>query len=154
MTSSVPTILLVEDNDDDVFFMHRAVNRSGIECALQIVRDGQQAIDYLKGQGQYADRDQYPLPTLVFLDLKLPYIHGFEVLEWIREQPNLKDLCTLILTSSPEERDRQRAAQLNAKAFYVKPPTPEMIIEAFLFLNECDVPPVVPTNQPSTRHSA
>ena len=154
MTSPLPTILLVEDNDDDVFFMRRAVTRSGIDCSLQIVRDGQQAIDYLKGQGQYADRDQYPLPTLVFLDLKLPYIHGFEVLEWIREQPNLKDLCTLILTSSPEERDRLRAAQLNAKAFYVKPPTPEMIIEAFLFLNECDVPPVVPTNQPSTRHSA
>jgi len=154
MTSPLPTILLVEDNDDDVFFMHRAVTRSGIECSLQIVRDGQQAVDYLNGQGQYSDRNKYPLPTLVFLDLKLPYIHGFEVLTWIREQPNLKDLCTLILTSSPEERDRQRAAQLHAKAFYVKPPTPEMITEAFLFLNECDVPPVVPTIQASTPDSA
>jgi CheY-like chemotaxis protein len=153
LTTPPPTILLVEDNDDDVFFMRRAVARSGIECSLQIARDGQQAIDYLEGRGQYADRDKYPLPTLVFLDLKLPYIHGFEVLTWIREQPHLKDLCILILTSSPEERDRQRAAQLNAKAFYVKPPTPEMIIEAFLFLNECDVPPVVPTSQASTRHS-
>jgi CheY-like chemotaxis protein len=146
MTSHVPTILLVEDNEDDVFFMRRAVTRSGIECSMQIVRDGQQAIDYLKGEDEYADRDKYPLPIPVFLDLKLPYIHGFEVLEWIREQPNLKDLCTLILTSSPEERDRQRATQLHAKAFYVKPPTPEMITEAFLFLNECDVPPVVPTS--------
>ena len=154
MTSQVPTVLLVEDNGDDVFFMRRALTRSGIECSLQIVRNGQQAIDYLKGQSQYADRDKYPLPTLVFLDLKLPYIHGFAVLEWIREQPNRKDLCTLILTSSPEERDRQRAAQLQAKAFYVKPPTPEMIIEAFLFLNECDVPPVVPASEASTRPSA
>jgi len=154
MTSPLPTILLVEDNDDDVFFMRRAVTRSGIDCSLQIVRDGQQAIDYLKGEGQYADRSKYPLPTLVFLDLKLPYIHGFEVLEWIRKQPSLKNLCTLILTSSPEERDRQRAVQLNAKAFYVKPPTPEIITEAFLFLNECDVPPVVPTSRDSTLHSA
>ena len=149
MTSPLPTILLVEDNEDDIFFMRRAVARSGIECSLQVVQDGQRAVDYLEGKGQYADRDKYPMPTLVFLDLKLPYIHGFEVLTWIREQPHLKDLCTLILTSSPEERDRLRATQLEAKAFYVKPPTPEMITEAFLFLAECDVPPPITTPQAS-----
>jgi CheY-like chemotaxis protein len=154
MTSSLPTILLVEDSDDDVFFMRRAVAKSAIECSLQVVKDGQQALDYLQGNGLYADRDRYPMPTLVFLDLKLPYVHGFEVLAWIREQPTLKDLCILILTSSPEERDRRRAAELNAKAFYVKPPTPEMITEAFLFLNECDVPPVVPPSGAASSHSA
>ena len=84
MTAPPPVILLVEDNDDDVFFLRRAVTRSGVNCALQIVRDGQQALDYLQGNGLYADRDKYPLPVLVFLDLKLPYIHGFEVLVWIR----------------------------------------------------------------------
>lgn len=150
MSSPAPTILLVEDNEDDVFFMRRAVSRSGVECSLQLVRDGQAAMDYLQGSGQYADRSQYPLPILVFLDLKLPYLHGFEVLEWIRRESTLKDLCVLILTSSPEERDRQRAVELEAKAFYVKPPTPEMIVEAFLFLGECDVPPPVPTPHASS----
>jgi CheY-like chemotaxis protein len=149
MTTAPPTILLVEDNEDDVFFMRRAVARSAIECSMQIVRDGQQAVDYLKGNGEYADRSKYPLPVLVFLDLKLPYLHGFQVLEWIRRQPFLKGLCVLILTSSPEERDRLRATELEAKAFYVKPPTPEMITEAFLFLAECDVPPPITTPQAS-----
>jgi CheY-like chemotaxis protein len=71
------------------------------------------------------------------------------VLEWIRQQPALRELCVVVLTSSPEERDRLRATQLEAKAFYVKPPTPEMITEAFLFLGECDVPAPIPTPQAS-----
>jgi len=143
MTSSPPTILLVEDNDDDVFFMRRAVAKAPVECSMQIVRDGQQALDYLQGNGVYADRSKYPMPILVFLDLKLPYIHGFSVLTWIRQQPALRDLCVLILTSSPEERDRQRAVDLDAKAFFVKPPTPDMIVRAFEFLSECSPDPAV-----------
>ena len=153
MTTAAPRILLVEDDENDVLFLERAFDKAGAPRPFRVLRDGQEAIAYLSGTGGFEDRSEHPAPSHLILDLKIPRRNGFEVLEWIREQPHLKDLCTLILTSSPEERDRQWAAQLNAKAFYVKPPTPEMITEAFIFLNECDVPPVVPTGQASTPHS-
>ena len=123
------TILLVEDNADDVFFMERAVRKSGISAPMHVVRDGQQAIDYLSGIGSYADREQHPLPTLVFLDLKLPYIHGFDVLEWIRAESTFKNLPVAVLTSSAEERDRSRAEQLNAQAYLVKPADAPMLLQ-------------------------
>lgn len=122
-------VLLVEDDENDVFFMRRAWKKSGVEAPLQIVRDGQEAIDYLGGTGPFADRAQYPLPAFVFLDLKLPYIGGLDVLAWIRSQPHIEQLPVVVLTSSSEDRDRKRAAELDARAYLVKPPTPEMIRE-------------------------
>jgi CheY-like chemotaxis protein len=123
------TILLVEDNSDDVFFMERAVRKSGIAAPMHVVRDGQQAIDYLSGLGTYADRGTHPLPTIVFLDLKLPYVHGFDVLEWIRRTSPLKHLPVAVLTSSAEERDRKRAEQLGAQAYLVKPADAGTLLE-------------------------
>ena len=73
-------ILLVEDNEDDVFFMRRALQKAGVDLPLQIVMDGQQALDYLEGKEAYGDRTRFPIPRLMFLDLKLPYVHGFGVL--------------------------------------------------------------------------
>src|SRR4051812_28005161 len=101
MTTS-GTILLVEDNEDDVFLMTRALKAAGIANPLQIVEDGQQAIDYLKGAGRFADRNTYPMPAIVFLDLKLPIMMGLEVLEWIRGEPGLSDIVVVVLTSSNE----------------------------------------------------
>jgi CheY-like chemotaxis protein len=123
------TILLVEDNADDVFFMERAVKKSGLAAPLQVVRDGQQAIDYLSGTGAYGDRGVHPLPSVVFLDLKLPYVHGFDVLEWIRQTSSLKHLPVAVLTSSAEERDRKRAEQLGAQAYLVKPADADMLLQ-------------------------
>ena len=77
-------ILLVEDNEDDVSLIERAFARAGIDNPLQVVRDGEQAVSYLKAEGEYADRVKYPLPSLVLLDLKMPRRNGFEVLSWIR----------------------------------------------------------------------
>lgn len=122
-------LLLVEDNPDDVFLMQRALKKACITLPLQIVTDGRQAIDYLAGASPYSDRTQFPLPSLVFLDLKLPYVNGFEVLEWIRADMKLRNLEIFILTSSPEERDRQKAEELGAKAYLVKPPTGASILE-------------------------
>lgn len=123
------TILLVEDNEDDAFFMVQALKDAEIVNPLRQVEDGQQAIDYLAGTGQYADRAQYPLPTVVFLDLKLPLKSGHEVLQWIRAQPQFKKLIVIVLTSSNEPVDLNRSYQLGANSFVVKPPTPQQLLE-------------------------
>jgi CheY-like chemotaxis protein len=129
--SAASVILLVEDNDDDVFFMERAMTKAQLNHPLHVARDGQEAIDYLAGEGKFSDRGLYPLPSVVFLDLKLPYIHGFDVLTWIRQQEEFRQLPVVILTSSPEERDQQKAESLGAQAYLVKPPNAEMILQTF-----------------------
>jgi len=125
------TILLIEDNEDDVFMMKRALKLALITNPLQVVADGQQALDYLAGAGEYADRDKYPVPFLGFLDLKLPYVHGFEVLSWIRQRPELDCLLVVVLTSSAEERDHAKASALGARSYLVKPPTAEGVKDIF-----------------------
>jgi CheY-like chemotaxis protein len=128
------TILLVEDNEDDVFLMKRALRVAGISNPLQIVEDGQAAIDYLAGAGAYADRARHPLPMIAFLDLKLPYKTGHDVLEWIRRQPHLDTLVVIVLTSSNEKVDLERAYTLGANSFVVKPPTTALLqklVESF-----------------------
>jgi CheY-like chemotaxis protein len=129
MSYTSDTILLVEDNEDDVFLLKRGFQHAGIVNPLKIVTDGQQAIDYLSGTGEFADRNSFPLPGLVLLDLKLPYLDGFEVLEWIRAHPVLKTSAVVILTSSPENRDRKRAAELGAQGYLVKPASPASLLE-------------------------
>jgi len=124
------TLLLVEDNEDDVFIFQRAYRQAQLKNPLQIVRDGEEAWDYLLGQGKFAQREKYPVPTLVFLDLKLPLKGGLEVLEEIREDPALADLCVVVLTSSAEERDVNRARELGARAYLVKPPPATTLLEA------------------------
>ena len=131
------TLLLVEDNPDDIFLMCRTLKKSGLELPMQIVTDGKQALEYLSGAGSYADREQYPLPSCVFLDLKLPYLNGFELLEWIRRDSAIEHLDVVILTSSPEERDKEIAVKLGAKAYLVKPPSVRSLLAV---LQSCPVP--------------
>jgi CheY-like chemotaxis protein len=138
-----PGILLVEDNEDDVFLMERAMSKANLRPPLHVAVNGQDAIDYLVGNGPYANRDAYPLPHCIFLDLKLPFIDGFEVLAWLRQQSALAHIAVLILSSSPEDRDRENALQLGAKAYLVKPPTPAMLLEALHAIPEC-VPACLP----------
>jgi CheY-like chemotaxis protein len=122
-------ILLVEDDPNDVFLMERAIAKSKLDLHLQIVPNGEEAVSYLSGEGKYSDRNSYPIPHCIFLDLKMPFLSGFEVLEWLRSQPALTDVPVYVLTSSPEERDRGRALQLGAKGYGLKPPSPQMLIE-------------------------
>jgi CheY-like chemotaxis protein len=136
MSDRSATILLIEDNEDDVFFMHRALKKAQITLPVQVAMDGQQALDYVSGAGKYSDRAEYPLPSLIFLDLKLPFLSGFDFLSWLRNQPALKELPVVILTSSFEDRDRQRAKELAAKTYLVKPPSPEMLLEAIQYLQQ------------------
>lgn len=128
MTDRGKLILLVEDDEHDVFFFRRALAKAGLELPLRVVSDGEQALQYLNGDGEYHDRAAHPLPDLIFLDLKLPYIGGMEVLEHIRQQPTLGSIDVIVLTSSPEERDRRRAFELGAKEYLVKPPTPKTLL--------------------------
>ena len=130
-------VLLVEDDENDVFFMELAMSKARLDPPVHVAVNGQEAIDYLAGAGRYANRVAYPMPRWVFLDLKLPFVHGFEVLEWIRNQPGLASINVLVLTSSPEDRDRQRALQLGAKAYLLKPPTAQMVREVLGADGQC-----------------
>jgi CheY-like chemotaxis protein len=130
------TILLIEDDPNDVFLMKRTLKKAEIVNPLQIATDGQEAYDYLSGVGQFADRVLFPLPSLVFLDLKLPYKSGFELLQWIQGESRLDTSLVVVLTSSSEERDIEKAYKLGARSFLVKPPTSEMLLELMLSLKD------------------
>jgi CheY-like chemotaxis protein len=120
-------LLLVEDNEDDVFLMKRALKGANVINPLFVAEDGQEALDYLAGASKFADRDSYPLPAVVFLDLKLPFISGHDVLRWIRRQKELDSLVVIVLTSSNEASDLSRCYALGANSYVVKPPTPEQL---------------------------
>lgn len=125
--SAVPAILVVEDNADDNYFMRRTLKRVAPNLAVRFVTDGRAALQYLRGVDPFADRAQNPFPSVVFLDLKLPFVAGLDVLAEIRGDPALQALRVFILTSSSEDKDRFRAQQLGVEGFLVKPPTPEML---------------------------
>lgn len=116
-------ILLVEDNEDDVFLMKRALDQAEVRNPLQVVDTGQAAIDYLEGAGPYADRDRFPLPVVVFLDLKLPLKSGHEVLAWMRRQERFETTVVVVLTSSDETSDVTKAYRLGANSYLIKPPS-------------------------------
>ena len=122
-------ILLVEDNADDVFFMRRAAKTAGIENPMHVVTDGSQAIEYLSGVGEFANRDVHPLPCLILLDLKLPGMSGLDVLAWMQDRPELTTSVVIVLTTSREPRDIHEAYRLGANAYLVKPTSPAQLSE-------------------------
>jgi CheY-like chemotaxis protein len=115
------TILLAEDDPNDVLLMQRAFRKVNLTHPLHVARDGQEAIEYLSHQGKFADATRYPAPTLMLLDLKMPRKNGFETLEWLRQQPILKRTVVIVLTSSSERADINRAYDLGANSYLVKP---------------------------------
>jgi CheY-like chemotaxis protein len=117
--SDTSVILIVEDREDDILLIRKAFQKAAVTNPIHVVRDGDEAIAYLAGERKYSNREEYPLPVLVLLDLKLPGIDGFEVLRWIRQQDGLRALPVLVLTSSNEIRDVNRA-YLGANSFFVK----------------------------------
>ena len=122
-------ILLVEDDDNDVMLLQRAFRRSSIANPLQIVRHGDDAVAYLEGSGEFADREAHPLPLLVLLDLKLPRRTGLEVLAWVKERVGLKKIPIVVLTSSKNDEDVNRAYELGANSYLVKPVSFETLLE-------------------------
>ena len=114
-------ILLVEDDPNDVMLIRKAVQKSLSGIPLAVVSNGQEAIDYLKGEVPYADRALHPLPDIVLLDLKMPLMNGFEVLRWIRLHPVLKRLPVIILTGSVHDSDARLAYEMGANSYVIKP---------------------------------
>ena len=123
------TILLVEDDPNDVFFLRYAFEQASIKDPILAVQDGQEAIDYLLGKGKYENRSKYPLPGLILLDLKVPRIRGLKVLEWIRGQPEIRETPVVVVTTSIEPADRRRADQLGVLAYLCKPVSAEGLLE-------------------------
>ena len=121
MTITLASVLLVEDDPNDILLMERAVRKAGLSHAMKTARDGEQAVDYLSGEAAFADRGLHPLPALILLDLKLPKLSGFEVLKWLRGQPELRRIPVIVLTSSKEKHDIAHAYELGANAYLIKP---------------------------------
>jgi len=114
-------ILLAEDDSNDVLLIQRAFQRNHVANPVQVVRDGEEALAYLSGQAPFADRERHPLPVLMLMDLKMPRKSGLEVLEWVRQQPGLKRLPIIVLSSSNQSPDINRAYGLGANSYLVKP---------------------------------
>jgi CheY-like chemotaxis protein len=130
------TILLVEDNPADILLIQRAFRQADLShISLQIVRDGDAAVLYLSGEREYLDRERYPLPILMLLDLKLPRRSGHEVLEWLRQQPDLKRLPVIMLTSSREILDVNQSYELGVNSYLVKPIGFAALVEMLKTLN-------------------
>jgi CheY-like chemotaxis protein len=127
----LPPILYVEDDENDVLFMKRAFARAGIAPPLHIAGDGKEAIDYLKAAGENGQ-----LPSLVLLDLNLPLVSGFEVLQWIRSRPEFQSVPVFIFTSSAHESDIAKTRQAGANDYAVKPASPSRLDDLVLQIKE------------------
>lgn len=114
-------ILLAEDSPDDEFLFLEIMRTSQIPNPVMVVHDGEDAIAYLKGHGQFTDAKTYPPPTALFLDLNMPKVGGFEVLRWIKTQPYLKDLLVIILSHHREVKNVDQAYRMGAHSFLTKP---------------------------------
>jgi CheY-like chemotaxis protein len=122
-------VLLIDDDPADVFMVQRAFAKLGVAATLKVVNDGEEAIAYLSGRARYADRAEFPLPRILLLDLKMPRKSGFEVLEWIKSQPKLRRLPVIVLTSSNQRADIDRAYDTGANSYLVKTANPEAMQE-------------------------
>jgi CheY-like chemotaxis protein len=143
-------VLLAEDSPDDEFVFLEIIRKSGIQNPVTVVHDGDEAIAYLKGDGKFADPEASPLPSAIFIDLKMPRVGGFEVLRWIKTQPALKDVLLVILTHRHEVNVIKEAYELGAHSFLTKPLTQAELnnlilhFQAYFLGGDEQHPPVVP----------
>jgi CheY-like chemotaxis protein len=128
-------VLHVEDDPNDVLLIARAFRKAETPAQIQVVNDGDQAVDYLSGSNAYAQREQFPLPSLVLLDLKLPRKSGIEVLQWIRSRAGLRRIPVVMLTSSKQPIDIDRAYELGVNAYLVKPVSFDALVEMLRTVN-------------------
>ncbi|HYE30746.1 MAG TPA: response regulator [Methylomirabilota bacterium] len=128
------TILLVEDDPNDILLMQRAFNKARLANPLEVVTDGEEAIAYLSGEGRFADRNRYPVPLMLLLDLKMPRRNGFEVLEWLKEHPEFNQIPVVVLTSSDQQPDVEKAFRLGARSYLTKPGRLEDLVSLMMRL--------------------
>lgn len=132
---NIPSILLVEDNPDDIELIKYAFDKAGIDRPLIVVQDGDAAVAYLEGDGSYTNRLHHPLPTLILLDIKLPKRSGFEVLGFVRHQATTRYTPVVMLTSSNQTDDIKRAYEIGANSYLIKPVRQDALIEMVRSLN-------------------
>ena len=140
------TILIAEDSQDDAFFLERAFRKIGLKNPVQILTDGAEVLDYLKAQGKYENRTEFPFPSVMFIDIKMPRVSGFEVLQWLKDHQECKVIPTIVFSSSEQPEDIERAYQLGANAYFVKPNSTEQLADllrsAYDFWSRCAKPRV------------
>jgi len=136
MHSLAPTVLLVDDCEDDRFLFNRAHQKAGVRFQIQSVTDGTEALAYLKGDGVYADRAVHPMPYLVILDVNMPALSGLEVLKWIRSVPQLKGLIVVMFTSSMSDKDVSLAYELGANSYLLKPVNATDLVSAIALIDD------------------
>ena len=151
MINSSLIILLAEDSQDDITLFRMALEKANVqEVRLQTVRDGEEAIAYLSGAGIFCDRAAHPLPDIVLLDLNMPRLNGFEVLQWIRQEAKFNLLMVDILTTSSREADVRRAYELRANSYVIKPSRVNdlvILIQRFVAWHCCvSLPKISPEN--------
>ncbi len=129
-------VLYAEDDENDAFLMQRAFRQLAIPNPLEIVADGKLAVEYLRGTGAYADRQQHPMPCLVLLDLNMPGKSGLEVLKWLRAQPAISTLPVVVLTSSNQQTDIHRAYIQGANGYLIKPGKPNELLAMVKGIND------------------
>lgn len=115
------TILVLEDDQNDVLLLKRALNKNGITNPVQVLADGDEAIAYLTGYGHFSNRDTFPLPKFIILDLKMPRRSGLEVLKWLKKCPDFREIPKIVLTASADSGDIAAAYALGANSYMVKP---------------------------------
>jgi len=121
MKNGAPTLLVAEDDENDFLVLGRALRKARFETDLRRVHNGAEIIEYLSGENAFADREAYPFPELILLDLKMPRVDGFDVLIWLRSQKELKNLPAIIFSASDNPGEMQQARELGATAYLVKP---------------------------------
>ncbi len=150
------TILLADDEDNDALLIQRAFKKAGIDALIYRVKDGEEALAYLKGDAGYRDRQKFPFPDMLLLDLKMPRKSGFEVLKWVREHEQFKRLVAIVLTSSKQSFDINQAYDLGANSYLVKPLNFEELLQLSALLHKfwlqiCQRPDMAPLPQKSDR---
>jgi CheY-like chemotaxis protein len=123
------TILVAEDEESDVLILRRAFRNANLGQSLKVVADGSQVVNYLSGHAPFQNRAENPLPSLLLLDLKMPNMNGFEVLEWLGSQPQFKRLPVIVLSSSGHASDMEKALALGARDYRIKPLRFEAMVE-------------------------
>jgi CheY-like chemotaxis protein len=121
-------MLVAEDNSNDVFLLKHALKKAGLANPVRFVADGEEVLEYLQGAGRYADRTEHPFPALVLMDIKMPRLDGLETLAMIRNNPSYQRLVVIMLTSSDREQDVNRAFDLGANSYLVKPARLELML--------------------------
>ena len=139
-------ILPVDDDDHDIFFVQKAMERAGAGDTVHPVHDGEEAIHYLRGEGMYADRTKFPVPNLILCDLKMPRMDGFGFLEWLRSHPECSIIPMIIYSSSALESDVRAAYRHGANSYIVKPIDLDEMVETlrtmYQYWSRCECPPM------------